>query len=405
MGTKTVLLIGTLDTKGAEIEYLRDLLSSQSLQVAIMDCGVLGESAKFAKITSQEIFAAAGTTLDLVRRRNDRGEAIDLAARGAVKVATGLASRGQIQGVLGIGGSAGSTIASAVMRALPYGLPKILVSTLASGQVGHYVGVRDICMMYSVVDFCGLNRFSRTILANAAHAMAGMLNSELPQAHTDRAMIASSMFGVTTPCVEQARNHFDSENFETLVFHATGSGGRTMEAMIRDRLFAGVLDITTTELADELVGGVLSAGKDRLTAAAIEGIPQVISVGALDMVNFGPMESVPEKFSKRKFYHHNASVTLMRTNPEENDRLGKEIAEKACASRGPTVIMLPLRGVSAIDKRDGPFWWPEADEALFQSIRNWVYSDVPVIELDLHINDPAFGDEAAKTLLRLMRKK
>jgi uncharacterized protein (UPF0261 family) len=211
------------------------------------------------------------------------------------------------------------------------------------------------------------------------------------------------MFGVTTPCVEAARKQIECAGYEVLVFHATGTGGMTMESFIKDGMIEGVLDITTTELADELVGGILSAGKDRLTAAAIRGVPQVVSVGALDMVNFGPRDTVPEKFQDRKFYIHNSNVTLMRTTPAENDRLGKEIAEKASAATGPTALLLPLRGVSAIDRDGQPFWWPEADQALFQSIRNWVGPQVKVIELDLHINDPEFARIAAETLLAMVR--
>jgi uncharacterized protein (UPF0261 family) len=295
------------------------------------------------------------------------------------------------------------------MRALPYGVPKLMVSTLASGQVQHYVGVRDIMMMHSVLDLCGLNRFSRQVLANAANAMIGMArpsSGELQMSthEPDKPLIAATMFGVTTPCVEEAKKQMEASGFEVLVFHAVGTGGRTMEAMIRDGLIAGVLDITTTELADELVGGILTAGQDRLTAASLRGVPQVISLGALDMVNFGPVDSVPSKFKERRFYQHNASVTLMRTTPEENDALGKEIAEKASASRGPTAILIPLKGVSAIDKEGGPFWWPEADRALFQSIRNWIGPMVKLIEVDAHINDSVFAQTAARTLLGLMKR-
>jgi uncharacterized protein (UPF0261 family) len=217
-------------------------------------------------------------------------------------------------------------------------------------------------------------------------------------------VIAATMFGVTTPCVEAARKQLEAAGFEVLVFHATGTGGRTMEGLIRDGLVAGVLDITTTELADELVGGILSAGPDRLTAAAIAGVPQVISVGALDMVNFGPLDTVPEKFKGRRFHIHNPTVTLMRTTPEEMDRLGLELAQKACAANGPTAVMLPLRGVSAIDAEGKSFCWPEADAALFQSVRNWIAPNVELVELDLHINDPAFAAACAAKLLELMRR-
>jgi uncharacterized protein (UPF0261 family) len=294
-----------------------------------------------------------------------------------------------------------------------------MVSTLASGQVKQWVGVRDILMLHSVVDLAGLNRISRVVLTNAAHAMIGMQNrvvrgqwsvasvktaSPLAPTSNDKPLICATMFGVTTPCVNLARQRLEDKGYEVLVFHATGTGGLTMESFIADGIIQGVLDLTTTELADELVGGILSAGRDRLTAAGLRGLPQVISVGALDMVNFGPLDTVPEKFKGRRFYQHNAAVTLMRTTPQENDRLGKEIAEKASAASGPTAVLLPLRGVSAIDREGEPFWWPEADQALFQSLRNWVGPQVKLVELDLHINDPEFANAAADMLLQFLAK-
>jgi uncharacterized protein (UPF0261 family) len=396
-----VVIIATLDTKGAEAGFVRDSLAEAGVEVLLLDAGSLGSPATGADFSRDAIFAAAGAKLADVQRKADRGEAVTLAAIGATRIVQRLHADGRVDGVFGLGGSAGTTIGTAAMRALPYGIPKLMVSTLASGQVQPYVGVRDICMMHSVTDLCGLNRFTRQILANAAAAMVGMVGAK-PQAAADRPLVAATMFGVTTPCVEAARTKIESAGYEVLVFHATGTGGRTMEAMIADGLIAGVLDITTTELADELVGGVLSAGCDRLTAAAIRGTPQVISLGALDMVNFGPRETVPERFQGRRLYQHNANVTLMRTTPEENDRLGKEVAEKASAARGPTAILMPLRGISAIDREGGPFWWPEADRALFQSIRNWVGPSVQVRELDLHINDPEFAIAAAETLLQMV---
>jgi uncharacterized protein (UPF0261 family) len=263
-------------------------------------------------------------------------------------------------------------------------------------------------MFHSVVDISGLNRISRTVLANAANAMIGMVKAEREEVSAtrpgeERSLLSATMFGVTTPCVEAARRVLERAGHEVLVFHATGTGGLTMESFIHDGLIRGVLDLTTTELADELVGGILSAGPDRLTAAGLHGVPQVISLGALDMVNFGPPNTVPEQFRGRRFYQHNPNVTLMRTTPDENDRLGREIARKACAARGPTVVLVPLRGVSAIDCPGQPFWWPEADAALFQSLRNWLSPHVELIELDYHINDLAFAEAAAQALLKKMR--
>lgn len=401
----SLLLIGTLDTKGTELAYVRDRLRAAGVAVTVADAGVLGPPAFEPEITREMVFAAAGTTLAAVKSAGDRGKAVAIAARGLAKIAVELHKQGQLLGIMSLGGSAGTTIGTAAMRAVPIGVPKLMVSTLASGQVQPYVGTRDVTMMYSVVDISGLNRISRAVLDNASAAMAGMAGSmsrfqgsELE----DKPIVTATMFGVTTPCVEAAKTIVEAAGYEVLVFHATGTGGRTMEGLIRDGLVAGVLDITTTELADELAGGVLTAGPDRLTAAALMRVPQVISVGALDMVNFGPPETIPEKYKDRRFYQHNPTVTLMRTTPMEMDCLGKEVAEKASAASGPTAVVLPLRGVSAIDAEGKSFWWPEADAALFQSIRNWVAPGVEVIEYDLHINDPAFAAVCAKKLLELM---
>ena len=398
----TVVIIATLDTKGVEAAFIRDGLREAGLDVLLVDAEhwVRRRLPRISRETRS--LRRPDRALKQCRANGDRGEAVSLAALGATRIVQRLHAEGRVQGVFGLGGSAGTTIGTAAMRALPYGLPKFMVSTLASGQVQPYVGVRDICMMHSVTDLCGLNRFTRTILANAAAAIAGMVRAPQQAVSDEKPLIAATMFGVTTPCIEAARQAIESAGYEVLVFHATGTGGRTMEAMIADGLISGVLDITTTELADELVGGVLTAGRDRLTAAAIGGVPQAISLGALDMVNFGPPETVPERFKGRRFYQHNANVTLMRTTPEENDQLGKEIAEKASAARGPTTILLPLRGVSAIDREGGPFWWPEADRALFQSIRNWVGPSVKVLEVNRHINDPEFANAAVASLLSML---
>jgi uncharacterized protein (UPF0261 family) len=401
-----VILIGTLDTKGTEVGFVYEQLMQAKLEVRVIDAGVLGPPTFEPDIRREQVYTAAGTSVAALAKAQDRGRAIEAAARGVAKIVQELDAKDQVQGVIGLGGSAGTTIATAAMRALPFGIPKIMVSTLASGQVKQYVGVRDIMMLNSVVDISGLNRISRTVLSNAAQAMIGMCS---PRRQTldmppERPLITATMFGVTTPCVEAGRRIFETSGFEVLVFHATGTGGMTMESFIRDGMISGVFDITTTELADELVGGVLTAGKDRLTAAGLAGVPQVISVGALDMVNFGPPETVPEKFKGRRFYQHNPTVTLMRTTPDENDKLGKEIAEKASAAKGPTAVFLPLKGVSAIDAEGKPFWWPEADAALFQSIRQWLSPHVQLVELYMHINDAAFAKAAAEKLLEMVGK-
>ena len=399
-----VYLLATLDTKGPEADFVRQRLVELGIGVVVVDTGCLGAPAIAADIPREQVFAAAGTTLEALREKNDRGEAVARAADGAANIVLAAHQRGEVDGVIALGGSAGTTIGTTAMRALPLGAPKLMVSTLASGQVRPYVGDKDILMLNSVVDIAGINRISRRILSNAAAAMAGMARSPAPATKDDKPLVAATMFGVTTPCVQRAREVLEAAGYEVLVFHATGNGGQAMESLIRDRLIAGVLDITTTEMADELVGGVLSAGPSRLTAAAECGVPQVVSVGATDMVNFGPRDTVPEKFAHRKFHIHNPTITLMRTTVDECAQLGAEIAQKTSASKGPAVVMLPLQGVSAIDREGQPFDDPTAREALFDAIRN-NRGDVELNELPCHINDPEFADAAAGRLIELMGVK
>ena len=403
----SIYLLGTLDTKGHEIAFVRDRLRELGHEVRVVNAGCLGEPLIEADVSADEVFAAAGTSLAELRRRNDRGEAVTSAARGAAELIRRAQAAGEVDGVLALGGSAGTTIGTAAMRVLPLGVPKVMVSTMASGQVRHWVGDKDVFMLNAVVDISGINRVSRLVLGQAAAAMAGLVRyaaaaGETRKAGSDRPLIAATMFGVTTPCVEQARRILEEAGYEVLVFHATGNGGQAMESLIADGLIAGVLDITTTELADELVGGILSAGPQRLTAAGRRGVPQVISVGATDMVNFGPPETVPEKFKGRQFYQHNPTVTLMRTTVDENRALGEEIGRKAAAATGPTAILLPLQGVSAIDCDGKPFDDPAARAALFDAIRE-NHGKVELIELDGHINDAAFAEAAARKLLDMLR--
>lgn len=408
----SVYLIATLDTKGLEARFLSETLQALGVEVQVIDSGCLGVPGMPADIPRETVFEAAQTTLQEMISKGDRGDAVSRAATGAACIISNLHAAGRVDGVISLGGSAGSTIGSAAMRVLPVGIPKILISTLASGQVRHYVQDKDIFMLNSIVDIAGINRISRAVLSEAARAMAGMVLFATKgrgavsgeSAAADRPLIAATMFGVTTPCVTHARKILEAAGYEVLVFHATGTGGRAMESLIADGLIAGVLDMTTTELADELVGGVLSAGPDRLTAAAIHGVPQVISVGALDMVNFGPRETVPARFQSRQFYLHNANVTLMRTTPDENRQLGEEVGRKAAASSGSVAILLPLRGVSAIDSEGHPFDNPVARQALFEGIRA-SRRNVELIEIDAHINDTLFAETAAKRLLAMVENR
>jgi uncharacterized protein (UPF0261 family) len=404
----SIFLIATLDTKGAEAAFVRDLIVAQGESVVLVDGGSLGAPTTAADVQREQVFAAAGASLEAIRKQQDRGQAVALASRGVATLITEAFAAGKLTGVISIGGSAGTTIGTAAMRALPIGVPKVMVSTLASGQVRPYVGDKDIMMLNSVVDIAGINRISRRVLTQSAIAISALSNeyrkSLQSPATTDAPLIAATMFGVTTPCVNIARGILEQAGFEVLVFHATGTGGQAMETLVRDGLIAGVLDITTTELADECVGGVLSAGPSRLTAAGLAGVPQLISVGALDMVNFGTPESVPPKFAARKFYQHNPTVTLMRTTVEENAQLGAEIGRKAQMAIGPTAILLPGHGVSALDAAEKPFDDPMARRALFDSIRSNA-GHIEVSEIPYHINDDAFAKAAAAKLLTLIRSR
>ena len=403
-----IYVLATMDTKGEEALFVCEVLREVEIGVVLVDTGCLGEPDSRADIERSEIFAAAGTTHADVVTKGDRGEAISLAADGAAKIVTNAFAAGELAGVLAIGGSAGTTIGTKAMRSLPLGIPKVMVSTMASGDVRGFVGVRDIVMVNSVVDILGLNRVSRTVLGKAAAAIAGMVKLAPATANNDdRPIVAATMFGVTTPCVEMAREILELAGYEVLVFHATGTGGQAMEGLIRDGLISGVLDITTTELADELVGGVLNAGPDRLTAAASHNVPQVVSVGATDMVNFWAMDTVPQQFRDRQLYKHNDNVTLMRTTAEECSQIGRDLASKL-ADADAAHILLPAKGVSAIDKEGQPFYDPTARKSLFNAIESaW---NAPKLSdkldiVDCHINDAKFAETAANKLIELMEKK
>ena len=400
----TVVIVGTLDTKGEEIGFARDVLSSQGVDVHVIDTGVMGEPEIDPETTAIEVAEAAGTTLEHLREEAERGEAMEAMGDGAAAIAQRMHDDGKLDGVLGLGGSGNTSIATTAMRALPVGVPKVMVSTMASGDTEPYVGAKDVMMLYSVADIEGLNQLSRQVIANAALAMVGMVTNEPDVSVEDRPTIGITMFGVTTPCVQTAREYLEERGYETIVFHATGTGGRAMEDLVRQGVIDGVLDVTTTEWADELVGGVLNAGPERLDAAAETGTPQVVSAGALDMVNFGPRDSVPAEFEDRHFHIHNPQVTLMRTTPEENAELGEIIAEKLSTATGPTALYLPLSGVSMIDIEGEDFHGPEADAALFEALKENLSESVELVEMETDINDEAFALAMAETLDEYMRE-
>ena len=403
---KVVGIIGTLDTKGKECEFVRDIIKKQGLETLIIDSGVKNKPKIKADVSREEVAAEGGESLKSLIEKDDRGHAVSVMGRGVNETVSKLFKENKIDGLISLGGSAGTTIGTAAMRSLPYGVPKVMVSTLASGDTSPFVGTKDILMLNSVVDVAGLNKILKTVLTNAALSVASMVkNNELVKnIKSDKPLIAASMFGVTTPCIEKAKEYLEDKGYEVLVFHATGTGGRTMEELVREGHLVGVLDVTTTELADELVGGVLTAGKNRLEAAAEKGIPQVISTGALDMVNFGPFDTVPDKFSNRNLYKHNENVTLMRTNKEENRQLGKILAEKINKSEpGKTEVFLPLGGVSMIDAEGQPFYGPDEDELLFNEIEKNLKNGIKLHKLANNINDDEFAVKMAESLHKLIQ--
>jgi uncharacterized protein (UPF0261 family) len=400
----TIAILGTMDTKGDEHGFVAEIIRARGHRTLVIDAGTDLPPRLKPDITREELARAAGLDLDALVKRRDRGECVAAMGNAAAILLAKLHAEGRLDGVISLGGGGGTSICTTAMRALPLGVPKLMVSTLASGQTAQYVGVKDITMMPAIVDVAGLNRISRVVLSRAAGAICGMVDTPVP-AGDDKPLITASMFGNTTKCVGAAKEILERAGYEVLVFHATGTGGRAMESLIEAKMIAGVLDITTTEWADELVGGILGAGPARLDAAAHTGTPAIITPGCLDMVNFGAPDTVPARFAGRTFYQHNPQVTLMRTTAAECAALGKILAEKASASRGPVTVLLPLRAISVISAAGQPFHDPEADAALFGAIKKHLRPGIPLIEMDCEINDPAFAEACANALLGLLKAR
>lgn len=399
--TPVVALVGSFDTKADEFAFAKELVAGQGVRPLLIDFGVLADPRVKPDIGAREVARAAGTDLDILRAHRDKTEAMRAMSAGLTAVIEDLLARGAIQGILAMGGTGGTSIASAAMRRLPVGFPKLMVSTVGSGDISAYVGTRDVTVMPSVVDVAGLNRISRRIFSNAVGAICGMVKSGHSVCPSDRPMVAASMFGNTTPCIDRARAALDAAGLEVLVFHATGTGGRTIHTLADEGHLDGLLDLTTTELADEVCGGVFSAGRDRTYIAARAAIPVVLAPGCVDMCNFWARGTVPEKYQHRQLYEWNPNVTLLRTNREENIRIGQLLAETANSCAGPVAVLLPLKGVSMLDSPGGDFWNPEADAACFDAVRRNLRPDIRVIEADRNINDPEFADLAVGEFLSL----
>ncbi|MDB6140185.1 MAG: hypothetical protein JWO94_3257 [Verrucomicrobiaceae bacterium] len=397
----TIAVLGTLDTKGLEHAYVAELIRQRGHQTLIVDTGSSTAPQITPDISREEVAAAGGVDLAAIIIRQDRGEAVTAMAGAAGALLSKLAAEGRIQGVISLGGGGGTAIGTAAMRALPIGFPKLMVSTLAAGNVAPYVGTKDIVMFPSIVDVSGMNRISRVLLARAAGAICGMVETEVP-AGQDKLLIAASMFGNTTNCVNTAKQILEDKGYEVLVFHSTGTGGKIMESIIESGMISGVLDVTTTEWADELVGGILGAGPNRLDATGKTGVPAIVTPGCLDMVNFGERATVPAKFEGRVFYQHNPQVTLMRTNAEECAELGRILAEKVNAYTGPVTVLLPLKAISIISAPGQPFYDAAADAALFGAIRKYLTPGIPLLEIDCEINAPEFAKSCADALLAMI---
>jgi len=402
---KTIAIVGTFDSKGTEYAYVRDVIQGLGLNTLTIHSGVF-EPMFVPDVSNEEVAKAAGADIHEIAAKKDRALATEILAKGIENLVPRLYAEGKFDGIISFGGSGGTAIVTPGMRALPIGVPKIMVSTVASGNTSQYVGTSDVIMYPSIVDVAGINSISIKIFTNAAFAISGMVKFEYTHKIEKKPLIAATMFGVTTPCINYAREYLENEGYEVIIFHATGTGGRTMETLVESGFFDGVLDLTTTEWCDELVGGVLNAGPHRLEAAGRCNIPQVVSTGALDMVNFAAIESVPKEFQGRNLYKHNPTVTLMRTTVEENRQLGLILSEKLNMAKSPTVLMLPLKGVSMIDVKGQPFYGAEEDQMLFSTLREHVDRDVvELIEIDSDINDQKFAIAAAKKLIELMNNK
>jgi len=403
MGKKTVALLGALDTKGPEYGFLKQCIEDQGVNTLLVDVGVLGGPRVPPDVTRETVAGAAGADVNALAAAKDRGAAVSAMSAGAAALLPRLYAEERFDGVIALGGTGGTSVACGAMRTLPLGVPKVMVSTAAGTDVSGYVGTRDIVMIPSIVDVAGVNSISRGVFARAAGAICGMVNARVP-AGEDKPLVAATMFGNTTPCVTRAREILEEAGYEVLVFHCTGTGGRTMEDLVDEGLIAGVLDITTTEWADELVGGVFSAGPGRLEAAGRRGVPAIVTPGCLDMVNFNAPDTVPSEFAGRTFYQHNPNVTLMRTNEAECRRLGEIVAGKLNRYTAPVTVLIPRKGVSMIDLEGQPFHLPEANEALFGSLEAGLRSDIPVVEMDCDINDEAFATRCAGEFLEHMAR-
>ena len=397
---KTIAVIGALDTKSDEFMFVKKDIEKRGHAALVINVGIVQDPGFKPDISADQVARAGGSDLVSLREKSDRGLAIDTMAKGIAKLIVDLHTDDRIQAVISMGGSAGTEIGTAAMRALPLGVPKVMVSTLASGDTKPYVGTRDIVMVPSIVDVAGINRISVQAYANAVGAVIGMVETPAP-AIEEKPLLAASMFGNTTPVVNRCRSILEENGYEVLIFHQTGTP-EILESLVADGYITGVLDITTTEWADQIAGGVLPGGPNRYDVVSQKGIPQIVAPGCIDMANFWARETVPKQYDNRRFFQWAPNVTLMRTTPEENATIGRILAEKANHSSGPVAFFLPLKGVSMLDAPQKEFWWPEANQALFDAIKDNLKPEIPVYEMDCNINDNEFADAMANKMLEFL---
>ena len=399
-----IALVGALDTKSEDLAFVKEYIESREIETVVIDIGVLGEPGFTPDIRNDKVSSAGGKSIEELRDNEDKTESMEVMYRGLTEIVPDLYEQGRLQGIFSMGGSNATEIATAAMRELPLGVPKVMVSTMAGGDVSEYVDIHDVVMFPSVADVAGVNKITRPIYTNAAGAICGMVQAEAPTSEKDdRPIIAASMFGNTTQSVQQCKEILAGKDYETTAFHAVGTGGRTIDKLGAEGYFAGILDITTTEIADEVCGGVFSAGSDRLVSALRKGVPTMVAPGCVDMANFGSRETVPEKYQDRKLYEWNPQVTLMRTNREENMKIGKMLASNINQAGGPVSVLLPLQGVSMLDSKGKDFWAPEIDRACFEALRENLDEDVPVYEVDCNINQRKFSQRATELILDMLR--
>jgi uncharacterized protein (UPF0261 family) len=399
--TKVIAVIGTLDTKSEEFLFVKQEIEKRGHAALVVNVGIVNDPGFEPDVSANQVAEAGGSSLAVLREKSDRGLAIETMSKGIKTIIADLHTADRIQAVISMGGSAGTEIGTAAMRALPLGVPKVMVSTLASGDTKPYVGTRDIVMVPCIVDVAGVNRLSARAYASAVGAAIGMVETPAPDID-EKPLLAASMFGNTTPVVNRCRSIMEESDYEVLIFHQVGTP-ETLESLVADGYISGVLDITTTEWADQITGGVLSGGPNRYDIVSLKGIPQVVAPGCVDMANFWARETVPQKYNSRRFCQWASNVTLMRTNPEENAEIGRILAEKANLSSGPVAFFLPLQGVSMLDAPDKEFWWPEANQALFDAIKDNLRSEIPVYELDCNVNDDEFADALANKMLEYLK--